>query len=332
VRTDTSLALQLTAGESRDLRVEYVNDANDPDQESAADLVMTWTHPEGIVTPAVAEATAAAAASDVAVVFARDYVGEGRDKTTLTLANEQDDLIEAVTAANPRTVVVLTTNGSVNMPWLESVPSVLAGWYGGQEQGTAIARVLFGDVNPSGKLPVTFATSDSATPTSDPALFPGIDGSAKFAEDVNIGYRGYLAAGIAPQYPFGHGLSYTNFGYSKLKVNSSGKPVKNGGEANVRVTVDLANLGARAGKETVQVYTGPLPTSAVATPVRQLAGFEKVDLAAGRSTKVTIDLDARAFSYWDTAAKTWVTPTGNVPVYVGTSSGDIKLEGSVTIR
>jgi beta-glucosidase len=332
VRTDTSLALQLKAGESHDLRVEYANNAGDPDQESAADLVMTWEHPKGITTPAVAEAVAAAKASDVAVVFARDYVGEGRDKNTLTLANEQDDLIEAVTAANPRTVVVLTTSGSVNMPWLNKVPAVLEAWYGGQEQGAAIARVLFGDVNPSGKLPVTFATGDSATPTAAPALFPGLNRSTSFADDINIGYRGYLATGITPQFPFGHGLSYTSFGYSKLKLTSTGKPVRNGGSATVRVTVDVANTGGRAGTETVQVYLGALPTTAVTTPVRQLAGFAKVDLAAGTSSKVTIDLDARAFSYWDATANTWVTPTGDVPVYVGTSSTNVLQQGSVTIR
>ncbi|WP_422391082.1 glycoside hydrolase family 3 protein [Arthrobacter sp. N1] len=332
VRTDSSLALQLDAGEARDLRVEYSNNASDPDQESAADLVMTWEHPEDVVTPAVAEAVAAAEASDVAVVFARDYVGEGRDKNTLTLANEQDALIDAVSAANPRTVVVLTTAGSVTMPWLDRVPSVLEAWYGGQEQGAAIARVLFGDVNPSGKLPVTFATGDAATPTAAPALFPGIGRTASFADDVNIGYRGYLAAGITPQFAFGHGLSYTDFGYSKLKVNSSGKPVKNGGTANVKVTVDVANTGARAGRETVQVYVGSLPTTAVATPARQLAGFAKVDVPAGRTSKVTIDLDPRAFSSWDSATDAWVTPTGNVPVYVGTSSAEATLQGTASIR
>lgn len=332
VRTDTSLALQLKKGEAHELRVEYTNDATDPDQESAADLVMTWEHPKGIVTPAIAEAVAAAKTSDVAVVFARDYVGEGRDKDTLTLANEQDDLIEAVSAANPRTVVVLSTAGSVNMPWLNKVPALLEAWYGGQEQGAAIARVLFGDVNPSGKLPVSFATGDTATPTAAPALFPGINRNSSFAEDVNIGYRGYLAAGITPQFAFGHGLSYTSFDYKNLKVNSSGKPVKNGGTATVSVAVDLANTGTSAGTETVQVYVGSLPTNAVATPARQLAGFTKVDLAPGKTSKVTVDLDAKAFSYWDTAAGAWVTPTGDVPIYVGTSSSDAKLQGTVALR
>jgi beta-glucosidase len=331
VRTDTGAALQLRAGEAHDLRVEYVNDAYDPDQESAADLVMTWTHPDGIVTPAVAQAVAAAKASDVAVVVARDYVGEGRDKSTLTLANEQDALISAVAKANPRTVVVLTTSGSVNTPWAAQVPAVVEAWYGGQEQGNAIASVLFGDVNPSGKLPVTFATSDSATPTSDVASFPGIDRTATISDGVNIGYRAYKAEGIAPQFAFGHGLSYTSFGYSGFKATTSGKPVKNGGTADVSVTVDLKNTGARAGTETVQVYLGALPTS-VPTPPQQLAGFAKVDLAKGASTKVKVALDSRAFSYWDSAADRWVTPTGTVPVYVGTSSGDIRQQGTVTIR
>ncbi|WP_108249188.1 glycoside hydrolase family 3 protein [Planctomonas deserti] len=331
VRTDTGAALQLRAGEAHDLRVEYVNNAYDADQESAADLVMTWTHPANLVTPAMAQAVAAAKASDVAVVVARDYVGEGRDKSTLTLANEQDALISAVAKANPRTVVVLTTSGSVNTPWLNQVPSVVEAWYGGQEQGNAIASVLFGDVNPSGKLPVTFATADSATPTADAASFPGINRSATVSDGVNIGYRAYRAEGITPQFAFGHGLSYTTFGYSSLKTKVTGKPVKNGGTADVSVTVDLKNTGTRAGAETVQVYIGALPTPVATSPL-QLAGYAKTDLAKGASTKVTIPLDSRAFSYWDSAADRWVTPTGTVPIYVGTSSSDIRQQGTVTIR
>jgi len=332
VRTDTGAALQFAAGETRDIRVEYVNNAGDANQESAADLVLTWEHPDDAVAPAVTEAAAAAAASDVAVLFARDYVGEGRDKVTLTLANEQDALISAVTAANPNTVVVLTTAGSVNMPWLAEVPAVLEAWYGGQEQGNAIAGVLFGDVNPSGKLPVTFATGDDATPTSAVTSFPGVNGTSTVAEDVNIGYRGYLAAGLTPQFAFGHGLSYTSFEFAKLKANQTGKPAKNGGTANVTVTVDVTNTGSRAGTETVQVYVGELPTDAVDTPPRRLAGFAKVDLAAGASAKVKVTLDPRAFAYWDSAADAWVTPTGAVPILAGTASDNTTLQGSVGIR
>ncbi|MGO4785126.1 glycoside hydrolase family 3 protein [Cryobacterium sp. W22_MBD10_FK3] len=331
VRTDTGAALQLKAGEAHDIRVEYVNNSGDANQESAADLVLTWEHPDDAVAPAVTAAAEAAAASDVAVVFARDYVGEGRDKSTLTLANEQDALISAVTAANPNTVVVLTTAGSVNMPWLSDVPAVLEAWYGGQEQGAAIAGVLFGDVNPSGKLPVTFATADDATPTAATASFPGVNGTATVAEGVNIGYRGYLANDIAPQFAFGHGLSYTSFGFDGLKAKQTGKPVKNGGTPAVSVTVDVANTGAVAGTETVQVYVGELATD-VATPERRLAGFAKVDLAAGASSKVTVELDPRAFAYWDSKADAWVTPTGNVPIHVGTASDDTALEGKVMIK
>jgi beta-glucosidase len=332
VRTDTGAALQFAAGESHDIRVEYVNNSGDANQESAADLVMTWEHPNDAIAPAVTEAVEAAKASDVAVLFARDYIGEGRDKTTLTLANEQDALISAVTAANPNTVVVLTTSGSVNMPWIDEVPAVLQAWYGGQEQGAAIANVLFGDVNPSGKLPVTFATGDDATPTAAAAAFPGINGTSTVAEDVNIGYRGYLANDIAPQFAFGHGLSYTSFGFTSLKANSKGKPVKNGGTADVSVTVDVANTGTVDGTETVQVYVGELPTDAVPTPERKLAGFAKVDLTAGASTKATVKLDPRAFAYWDSKADAWVTPTGDVPLYVGTSSDNTALQGTVGIR
>jgi beta-glucosidase len=331
VRTDTGATFQLRAGEAHDLRVEYVNNAYDPDQENAADLIMTWKHPTAVVTPAVAQAVAVAKASEVAVVIARDYVGEGRDKATLTLANEQDALISAVAAANPRTIVVLTTSGSVNTPWAGQVPAVLEAWYGGQEQGNAIASVLFGDVNPSGKLPVTFATSDTATPTADAASFPGINRTSTLSDGVNIGYRAYRAEGITPQFAFGHGLSYTSFQYSALKASTSGKPVKNGGTAEVTVTVDIKNTGTRAGTETVQVYLGALPTS-VTTPPQQLAGYAKVDLAKGATSKVKITLDARAFSYWDSDTDTWVTPTGAVPIAVGTSSSDIRQQGTVTIK
>ncbi|MGA1811404.1 glycoside hydrolase family 3 C-terminal domain-containing protein [Frondihabitans sp. 4ASC-45] len=331
VRTDTGATLRLAKGEAHELRVEYTNDATDPDQESSADLVMTWTHPSQVVVPAVAKAVAAAKAASVAVVFARDYVGEGRDKKTLTLANEQDALIAAVTKANPRTVVVLTTSGSVNMPWLASVPSVLEAWYGGQEQGTAIARVLFGDVNPSGKLPVTFAKNDAATPTSAPASFPGLDRTAT-VDGVNIGYQAYRAAKIAPQFAFGTGLSYTKFGYSKFAVATSKKTVTRGAPASVTAKVRVTNSGTRTGTETAQVYVGTLPSKTVATSPQKLAGFAKVTLRPGQSKTITVKLNARAFAYWNSAKDVWATPTGKTAVSVGSSSADIRQQAVAVLR
>src|SRR5205085_3872982 len=184
-----------------------------------------------------AEAVAAARSSDVAVVFANDAASEGSDRPTLELPRWQDALISAVAAANPRTVVVLNTSGAVLMPWIDHVAAVVEAWYPGQQDGAAIAPILFGDVNPSGHLTETFPASASQGPAKTPAEYPGDGTSVLYDEGILVGYRWYQASGEQPLFPFGHGLSYTTFGYS----NVSARPQASGGKRRVRVTFDVTN-------------------------------------------------------------------------------------------
>src|SRR5205814_4932904 len=175
---------------------------------------------------------------------------------SLTLPNEQDLLIQTVSAANPRTIVVVASGGPVLMPWLNQVPAVLESWYGGQELGNALADVLFGDVTPSGKLPVTFPRSERDTPVSSPEQYSRTARIARFSEGLAVGYRGYDQLGIEPLFPFGYGLSYTSFAYSQLQV----EPEMNSGARPVQVSFTISNTGERAGAEIAQVYLG-LPAS-----------------------------------------------------------------------
>jgi beta-glucosidase len=330
----------LTKGQKVDVRIEYQTDA--PNQfdgglndQPGAMMRFGWTPPADVLSPKMAEAVAAAAASDVAVIVARDYLGESADRGTLTLPQDQDRLIAAVTKANPNTVVVLATGGPVTMPWLNQVPAVVEAWYTGQSQGRSVAKVLFGDVNPSGKLPVTFPASEQQVAglgILDPFQFAEEQSkTVSYDQDVFVGYRGYQAQGAKPLFPFGHGLSYTTFDLAKLKVKNVNLKAAAAAEKTGSITVDVANTGRVAGEQVVQVYVGKLPTS-VATPTKQLAGYARVSLQPGATSKVTIDLDERALQYWDEATNAWVTPKGNVPVYVGTSVDDIRQAGQISIK
>src|SRR5947209_2820748 len=223
-----SVTLHLIAGERHTLRIDYAADRPEqytpvPGEVSTAGLIgskvrLGWEHPADLVPPAMQEAAALAAGSDVAVVVVRDYRNEHADLPSLTLSNEQDLLVQTVVAANPRTIVVVASGGPVLMPWLDQVPAVLESWYGGQEMGNALADVLFGDVTPSGKLPVTFPRSDHDTPVSSPEQYSRTALVSRFSEGLAVGYRGYDQFGIEPLFPFGHGLSYTSFAYSQLQV------------------------------------------------------------------------------------------------------------------
>jgi beta-glucosidase len=271
----------------------------------------------------LAAAVAAAAQARTAVVFAYMEGTEGVDQPSLTLPDEQDQLIEAVVAANPRTVVVLNTGYPTLMPWVNDVRSILQMWYPGQEGGRATADLLVGAAVPGGKLPVTFPVRESDAPTAtSPLRYPGVNGQEYYSEGVFGGYRWYDQNNITPLFPFGFGLSYTTFAYSHLKTKSDGK--------TPRVQFTVTNTGSRTGAEVAQVYVGRLPTS-VSTPVRQLAGDARVTLRPGQSKRVTVTLDPRSLSYWDTGTQRWVTPGGQVSVLVGSSSRDIRLRGMITV-
>ncbi|MBW8482245.1 beta-glucosidase [Actinomadura parmotrematis] len=263
----------------------------------------------------LAAAAKAARAADVAVVFAADRRAEDADVACLTLAcggadlGDQDELITTVAAANPRTVVVLQTGGPVLTPWAAKVKGIVEAWYPGERGGDAIARVLYGDVDPGGRLPVSFPAREADAPASGgDALYPGVKGTVTYAEGVNVGYRGYDSRGVAPAFPFGYGLSYTTFKLSGLKATRTA------------VTATVTNTGKRTGYAVPQLYLGLPSAPGAPQPARQLKGFTKIALAPGRSAKVTFPLDARSFAYWDEARASWRTAPGCTSVLVGTSA------------
>lgn len=266
----------------------------------------------------------AARGADVAIVFATDSQGEFFDKSCLTLEcgeplrGDQDGLISAVAAANRNTIVVLQTGGPVLTPWADDVAAVVETWYPGQEAGNALARVLYGDVDPGGRLPVTFPAEEAHAPAAgNPAQYPGVNKTATFSEGVMVGYRHYDTKGITPKYPFGHGLSYTTFRYSGLKAGSK------------EVQVTVTNTGSRTGVAVPQMYLGlPSPGVDVPQPPKQLKGFTKVTLRPGQSTTVTFPLTARDLSYWNVEAKRWKVADGCYTVMVGSSSRDVAQRGS----
>ncbi|MEC3998222.1 glycoside hydrolase family 3 C-terminal domain-containing protein [Actinacidiphila sp. DG2A-62] len=268
-------------------------------------------------------AASLAASSSVAVVFVSDFESEGSDLGGIDLPSSANNLVSAVAAANPNTVVVLNTGSAVTMPWLSSVKGVLEAWYPGQGDGTAIASLLFGDTDPSGHLPVTFPASLSQVPAHTAQQWPGTGGTVQYSEGVGVGYRGYDASGLTPLFPFGHGLSYTSFAFSDLHVGA----LPAGGAATVTATV--TNTGTRAGADVAQLYvTQP---AASGEPPRQLEGFARVDLQPGAHTTVSFPLTQDRLSYWNTSAGAWATSTGDYGIAVGDSDGHLPLTGTLTV-
>lgn len=314
--TTQTATVNLTAGQPASVEVDYYQDGG------ASSLSLGWQPPGGDL---IQQAAATAAKSDVAVVFAADPESEGTDLPNLELPGQQNQLISAVAAANPNTIVVLNTASPVTMPWLDQVKGVFEAWYPGQEDGNAIAALLFGDVNPSGHLPITFPTSDSATPIQSPQQYPGVNGEADYTEGVDVGYRWYDAHNVTPLFPFGYGLSYTSFAFSHL-VTAPGQLSPNGHET---VSAEVTNTGTRAGADVVQLYIGD--PSASGEPPRQLKGFQKVFLQPGQTTTVHFTLSDQDGAYWDDNAHGWVTPAGTYQVMVGDSSAILPLTGSFTV-
>jgi beta-glucosidase len=238
--------------------------------------------------------------------------------------------VSAVAAANPNTVVALETGGPVLMPWLSQVKGVVEAWYPGQDEGDAIASVLFGDTNPSGHLPETFPASTSQLPTAGSAAqYPGVTvpgdsvgPHSTYSEGLNVGYRWYDDKGITPLFPFGYGLSYTTFRYSNYALTSAAVP---GGHATV--SFDITNTGPIAGAEVAQAYVGSPANNYVHEPLHQLRGYQKVTLQPGQTQHVSIPLDSTSVSYWDTGSQSWKRETGCHPVWLGSNSRDIALQG-----
>ncbi len=273
----------------------------------------------------------AAKQADVAVVCVgfnkRDYEGEAQDRS-FALPKAQVELIKNVAAANPRTIVILNAGGGVDWQgWLDKVPAVLHAWYPGQEGGRAVADILFGAVNPSGKLPVTFEKRVEDNP-SFPFYLRAEDLKEKkavYGEGIFVGYRGYDQNNIEPQFCFGHGLSYTTFEYSDLKITPS---TISEGQA-VKVSFAVRNTGRRAGAEVAQLYIND-EKSSVPRPPQELKGFERIELQPGEQKRVTITLGSEAMAFFDPVAKQWTVEPGMFNVRVGASSRDLRLKGSFT--
>jgi beta-glucosidase len=265
-------------------------------------------------------AVALAKTVDVPIVFGTYPQSEGRDNTSIDLPGQQNQLISSVAAANPRTIVVLHTGSAVTMPWLNQVAGVLQGWYSGQEVGNALAAILFGDVNPSGKLPVTFPASLADVPAHTTAQWPGANSQVQYSEGLNVGYRWYDTKKITPLFPFGYGLSYTTFSFSDLQVGALGS----GGST---VTATVTNTGNRAGAEVAQLYVGA-PAS-TGEPVHQLKGFQRVELQPGQSQTVRFTVTAHDLAHW--ADSGWTTTPGTYQILVGDSSRNLPLSGSLNV-
>jgi beta-glucosidase len=275
---------------------------------------------------ALKDATDAAAKADVAVVVVGRYnklESEGFDVKTMDLPAGQDELIAAVEKANPHTVVVLNTGDPVTMAkWIDKTPALLDMWYGGQESGYALAAILFGDANPSGKLPITMPKKFEDSPAA--ANYPGKNLEVNYAEGIYVGYRYYDTRSVEPQFPFGFGLSYTKFEYSDLKAVNRIELVGKNPIYDSVVTLTVRNTGSRAGAEVVELYVHD-GHAKIDRPVHELKGFKRVELQPGETKTVQFSLDRAAFLYWNPATKAWQADPGTFEIQVGASSRDIRL-------
>jgi beta-glucosidase len=277
------------------------------------------------------DAKSIAARADVVVVaagFDPDTESEGGDRT-FRLPPGQDQLIREISSANRNTIVVVTSGGSFDASdWIDGVRALVQAWYPGQEGGTAFAEILFGDVNPSGRLPITFEGRAEDNPSHDSYYPEPGTNRITYKEGVFVGYRGFERKGIKPLFPFGFGLSYTTFAYSNLTI----KPAA-GGPSGPRydVTFDVKNTGGRAGGDVAQVYVSDSHAK-VQRPPKELKGFAKVNLRPGETKRVSVSLNGRAFSYYDAEAKQWRVDPGEFEILVGRSSQQIELKGKLTLE
>jgi beta-glucosidase len=302
--------VQLTAGEPVPVEIDYSSQSGLFSKE----IHFGWQTPSQSGIPA---AVAAARNANVAIVFVNDAQGEGMDRYTLSLPGDQNQLIDQVAHANHRTIVVLDTGGPVLMPWLHEVSSVVETWYPGQQFGTAIAAVLFGDANPGGRLPVTFPANESQgpAPATQPNHYPGSNGVVSYDEGLDVGYRWYDATGQRPLFPFGYGLSFENFRVSGVRAFYN--PSKDDAFVLARVT----NTSSRSGPATVELFLQS--PAAAQEPPKQLKGYTNVSLAPGQTTSVVFELKPSDLAYYSAASSQWTVAPGRYTALVGTSSTDL---------
>ena len=314
-----SANVSLKGGTLADIKLEYF------EHTGGAQVSFGWSKATSLKD---AEAVKLAAKSDVAVLcvgFNAATEGEGFDRT-FALPKEQEELIKEVAKVNSRTIVVVTAGGNVaTSGWLDGVAGLVHTWYAGQEGGTALGEILFGDINPSGKLPATFEKrwEDNATFNS----YYAVDKKVNYKEGVFVGYRHFDAKNIEPQFPFGFGLTYTTFAHKNLKIN----PQSAGKNPKVTVSIDVTNTGTRPGAEVVQLYVHDLQSS-VPRPVKELKGFEKVWLKPGETKTATFELGEGAFAFYDTPKKKWTAEPGTFEILVGSSSRDIRAKGEFILK
>ena len=318
-----SVGLAVTAGEPIDVRIEF--DIVQGGPLSGALSITIGIEPDQSNPDAlIAEAVAAAAAADVAIVVVGTNAkveSEGFDRTSLALPGRQDELVRAVAAVNPRTVVIVNSGSPVLLPWRDEVSAILLSWFGGQEYGDALADILTGAAEPGGRLPTTWPKTEADVPVLD--VTP-VDGVVRYDEGIHIGYRAWLKAGRAPAYEFGFGLGYTTWSLDDVVIATETIAP----EGSVSVAVKVTNTGSRAGRQVVQVYASR-DDSAIDRPVRWLVGFESISAEPGESSWATITIPARAFADW--AEGGWRYEEGLFALHIGTSVSALPLSATIEV-
>jgi beta-glucosidase len=314
-------AIELKAGRGYAIEIDYVWAPTRGEAGGFEAFSLGVRQPTGSID----EAVAAAKAADVAIVVvgsASVTEAEGYDREDLELPGSQNQLVEAVLAANPRTIVAVNSGSPMTLPWIDRAKTVIQAWLPGEEGADALIDLAFGDVAPSGRLPVSFPKR--LEDTSAHPFYPGGD-SAHYGDGLFVGYRHHDQTGVAPLFAFGHGLTYTSFRYADLKVPETAPT-----DAGVTVSLTLTNTGARAGAETAQVYIQPLSPS-LPRPIKELKAFAKVPLAPGEAETVSLTLTPRDFSFYDPERKAWITEPGAYDILIGASATDIRLRGTVRL-
>ena len=307
----------MQAGVPREICLEFHKKAN------RNSIRLEWEIP-GKEDP-VSAAVSIARESDAAIIFAglsNLYEGGTQDRERLSLPAQQNRLISAVARANPNTIVVLINGTPLTMPWINEVPAILEAYYPGQEGGHAMARILFGEVCPSGKLPETFPQRLEDNPSF--GFYPGDRNRVVYGEGIYVGYRHYDKQDITPLFPFGHGLSYTTFGYDNLQIEKMA-------DGSCRVQAEVTNTGTVSGKEIIQLYIGN-PESDLDCPPKELKGFTKIGIDPGKSRTVSFELPAEYFAQFDSRVNQWLVEPGEYQIMLGSSSRDIRLRGSMTME
>jgi beta-glucosidase len=312
---------RLVGGKAYKLEIEYIRH---PDQKIIFFRLGMGKHFKKGSDTRFARAVNAAKNADTVVFFGGmpdGFETEGDDRSDMELVGRQDELIKAIARVNPRTVVVLNTGSPVSMPWVDDVAGIVEAFFPGMENGNAIANVLLGRVNPSGKLPVTFPRRLQDSPAYINASYPGCR-EVNYGEGIFVGYRYFDKVEIEPLFPFGHGLSYTQFKYGKMTF-----PKKIGKGQAIKVAVEVTNAGKRAGAEVVQLYVHDVSSSLV-RPVKELKAFKKVFLRPGEKRKIELQLDERSLAFYDPHKKSWIAEPGRFELLIGSSSRDIRLKNT----